>query len=226
MRLCATADFHGFLPEIPECDVLLIAGDVCPVSDHRISRQREWLRGPFNEWLGSLSVREIVGIAGNHDFAFQEDPLLGKSLAWQYLHHDYVDISDFSAMFRFWGSPLSAEFFDWAFMASENELAEVYEEIPVDADVVITHGPAYGLRDMTIDGRAVGSPSLRERLVAIKPSLLVCGHIHEASGMDRLGKTLAVNASLVNFSYEPIFPPYLIELSKEKDAKPIPKTHI
>ena len=64
-RVVAIADLPGNLPgDLPEGDVLVIAGDVCPISDHAIPFQEEWLRGAFPEWLASLPHDEIVWIAG------------------------------------------------------------------------------------------------------------------------------------------------------------------
>lgn len=50
MKIVATSDFHGVLPpveSIPECDVLVIAGDVCPLRDHGVEFQRSWLLTNF-----------------------------------------------------------------------------------------------------------------------------------------------------------------------------------
>ena len=56
MKICAISDGHGRLPDIPECDVLVIAGDFCAewtrVFDPDIMRlkQMEWLNGMYRAW--------------------------------------------------------------------------------------------------------------------------------------------------------------------------------
>ena len=60
MNVVAISDLHGFLPETPPCDLLLIAGDVCPVWNHRWQFQRKWLREVFGPWLEAQPARKVV----------------------------------------------------------------------------------------------------------------------------------------------------------------------
>ncbi len=84
MRLAALADLHGYLPRVPASDILLIAGDVCP--DDHVEAQAAWLDTQFRRWLEGLAVDSVVAIAGNHDFVFQQAPVLvAGDLPWQYL---------------------------------------------------------------------------------------------------------------------------------------------
>jgi DNA repair exonuclease SbcCD nuclease subunit len=67
----ALADIHGQLPDwrdCPECDLLLIGGDICP--DMLPEDQFRWLNQVFRTWLERVPARNIVGIAGNHDLTF------------------------------------------------------------------------------------------------------------------------------------------------------------
>lgn len=51
MRIAATSDLHGHLPEVPDCDLLLIAGDICPLEDGSIRVQGRWLDTELLGWL-------------------------------------------------------------------------------------------------------------------------------------------------------------------------------
>ena len=59
--------------------------------------------------------------------------------------------------------------------------------------VVVVHQPPRGAQDTLYNGESSGSISLRRFVEDHQPDLLLCGHIHEAKGVDRLGKTQIVN---------------------------------
>ncbi len=60
--------------------------------------------------------------------------------------------------------------------------------------VLVTHAPP---RDTALDkitsGAHVGSSSIRQLIESYVPRMSLHGHIHEASGMEMLGKTVALN---------------------------------
>src|SRR2546423_393204 len=87
LRIVAMSDLHGYLPEaVPECDLLLLAGDVAPATNHGIPFQAGWLDQHFRRWLRRLPARKIVGIAGNHDLIFDHEPQrVPHDLPWTYL---------------------------------------------------------------------------------------------------------------------------------------------
>lgn len=220
MIIAATADLHGYLPEIPECDILLIAGDVCPSSNHRRDFQANWLSGHFRPWLESLPAKEIVWTAGNHDFVLQDMNIKKRSaLGGHYLDNEEIVIDGF----KIWGSPMSPTFGNWAFMRDDAGLGEIWEKIPKDTDILMVHGPIYGYGDTVLwpMGRDphVGSQTLRNRLTYThfdNLRLFVCGHIHESQGGEWfIGGDNAfevVNVSYVNENYEPVNPVMVFEL--------------
>lgn len=204
MRIACIADLHGNLPDVPACDVLLIGGDICPVTDHDIHAQADWLDGPFRAWLESLPAEEIVGIAGNHDFVFERAPgLLPADLAWTYLQDHDVTLA---SGLKVWGSPWTPWFLDWAFNAPRDEsevfLADLYAKVPADVDVLLVHGPPRGYGDRVLGGAEVGSTAELELLERLAPKACVYGHIHEGRGQWQLGATQLVNAAAVTEAYE------------------------
>jgi Icc-related predicted phosphoesterase len=210
LRAAAISDLHGFLPDVPPCDLLLIAGDVCPVEDHDLDFQRRWLAGPFSDWLDRLDAGEIVGIAGNHDFIAEADPGLMRSLPWTYLCDESIDVDGV----RVHGSPWTPTFMAWAFMHDEEDLAAVWAGIPDEVDVLVTHGPPLGHGDLAVHGVHVGSGKLAERLAQLdRLRLHAFGHIHEAGGSrDTLDGATIANVSYVDFDYRPAHPAAVFEL--------------
>ncbi len=54
---------------------------------------------------------------------------------------------------KFYGSPWQPTFHNWAFNLDRGEeIKKVWDKIPNDTDVLITHGPPFGILDKTVEG--------------------------------------------------------------------------
>ena len=188
MRIVCVSDTHGYhrRTEIPPGDILVHAGDI---TQHGTLEDVEF----FNEWLGTLPHARKVVICGNHDWCFQERPAEARA---RITNATYLEDSGCAiAGLAFYGSPWTPLFFDWAFMLSEPGLAAKWALIPNGLDVLVTHGPAHGILDMTNRGEPAGSLTLFDRVREVKPRLHVFGHIHEAAGRSDIDGTVFLNAS-------------------------------
>jgi hypothetical protein len=60
---------------------------------------------------------------------------------------------------------------------------DIYSKIPFDVEILLTHTPPAGTRDVTSRGKSAGCPFLTEALTTLTQCRLhVFGHIHEAHG--------------------------------------------
>lgn len=202
MNITCLSDLHGHLPEdVSECDILVIAGDITP-GGRRYNRHyavASWLNTEFRSWLAGVPAKHIVATWGNHDLIGVEQPdLVPKDLPWHLLVDESIELEGY----RIHGTPWSVQFGNWAFMASEERLADIYESIPHGTDILISHGPPFGHGDRVTTGEHVGSRALANRIHVIRPLLTVCGHIHEAAGMYVVPDTTTlVNASILDERY-------------------------
>jgi hypothetical protein len=81
----------------------------------------------------------------------------------------------------------------WAFGYGPDEASQVWDKIPLDSDIVVTHTPPKYHCDESRERRATGCPALREALWRIRPRLAICGHVHEGRGAERVRWDLGVS---------------------------------
>ncbi|KAF8652642.1 hypothetical protein AX16_004274 [Volvariella volvacea WC 439] len=201
-RFVCLSDTHNHEFPVPDGDVLLHGGDLTNTGELReFERTVEWLRG--------LPHKKKIIIGGNHDLTLDKDWYERK---WERFHcsrgkqdRDVImellrgpeaieaglvylqdeehkfQVREGGRMWSVYGSPWSPEFFDWAFNYFRSEGAALVGKFP-KADIILTHGPAYGIFDQTRSEDEVGCEDLRRRLLELRPRLHVSGHIHEARG--------------------------------------------
>jgi len=178
----------------------------------------------FAKWYDNINNYDTkVFIAGNHDFGFQDDNEKVKGLLTgyktiDYLQDDWMGIGeDVDTMVKIWGTPWQPEFHNWAFNLPRGEkLKEKWDMIPVNTDILITHGPPFGKLDyVPYDNVNVGCEELMKRVQEIKPKIHVFGHIHEGYGYVFDGNTHFINAAVLNGRYEYRNKPVTIDWDSE-----------
>src|SRR5260221_12775419 len=59
---------------------------------------------------------------------------------------------------------------------------DIYAQVPLDTEIMVTHGPPHKILDFTGGGDHTGCEELWKRLKTIQPRLHVFGHVHESRG--------------------------------------------
>jgi Icc-related predicted phosphoesterase len=230
-KIICISDTHGrheYIPTLPEGDLLIHAGDLTNVGG----------RGEVHDaldWLIDLAPRYthgVVFIAGNHDKGFDPKYNLNGNDKPEYLKHRLEDLvlSDYGVTYlenssceidgiKIWGSPITPWFYGdrWAFNKHRGEeINEVWNGIPLDTNIIITHGPPYGYNDYVArDHSYVGCFDLAKRIGEIKPLITVHGHIHGSRGYSRDEHTHYINASILDERYEISYKPMILDVDFE-----------
>jgi Icc-related predicted phosphoesterase len=209
VRIVCISDIHGSHREInlPKGDMLIIAGDIGLEDVH--NRLPLW---EFNRWLGEQDFKHIICAAGNHDWFCEKHPEETRAALTNchYLAHESIEIEGF----KIFGSPISAWFYDWAFNVHRGPaIAAKWAQIPTDTNILVTHGPPYGVLDVTPRMQTVGDEDL-ERRIALLPNLklMVFGHIHFSYGQLDHGGVKYINASSCTEDYLPDNPPIVVDI--------------
>lgn len=216
VKITAISDLHGYYPKLPGGDLLIVAGDLT-------ARDTDEQHVECGTWLKKQPYKKIVVIAGNHDNYMFEHVPHGTTLQIPGLGATYLCDSgtEFEGL-KIWGSPWTFRFEGMsphcmAFTGTEAKLKKKFADIPCDTDILITHGPPYGILDKTITDEKVGSLALLKKARQTFLRYHIFGHIHEAYGTDKTecgGKiiTIFINCSHVNEWYNPVNKPVTFEI--------------
>jgi len=217
MRITVISDTHTrhslITKDLPGGDLLLHTGDL--MNSGYVEKDVI----EFCNWYSSIdNYQSKVFIAGNHDRMFQDFPEKIQEILEFHKSIDYIQ-DDTLVLYgdgpegnspedniRIYGSPWQPWFYDWAFNLPKNGpgLASKWEAIPKNTDILLTHGPAWGILD-TVVGRTydnLGCELLAERIQQIQPKIHVCGHIHSGYGYKFENGTHFFNASVLDEQYE------------------------
>lgn len=216
MRIAVTSDLHGNLPKVEECDLLLICGDIMPLGiQMNDGYSIEWLQNQFRDWCIDSPAKQIVFIAGNHDFSLYWHR---KELTKRFLNSGkivYLKDTEFEYKgVKIYGTPWCHKFGNWAFMRDDAKLAEKYDKIPQNVDILISHdAPRIENFGTILDTRITSEPAeagnsvLAASIITKSPKYAFCGHIHSGDhNMHKVGDTVLANVSFVDEAYDPVNP--------------------
>lgn len=227
VKICCISDTHTLHNrlKIEPCDILIHAGDLTgrgsPNESHTAIR-----------WLEKQPAKNVIFIAGNHELGWDKSPtpdwlidlLDSMKDNMYYLRDGGIEIMGI----KFWGTPWQPEFFNWAFNLPRGEkLAEKYALIPQDTDILISHGPPYGMFDEIPKSYLQpgetdihkGCVDLEARILKLSLKAHIFGHIHldgrkaiepayvlDCNGLQKL--PMYINAAVVDNQYKVIVKPY------------------
>ncbi|KIW96429.1 uncharacterized protein Z519_03498 [Cladophialophora bantiana CBS 173.52] len=202
-RIVCISDTHNQTPHLPAGHVLIHAGDL--TNQGTYSELQKTV-----DWIKKAQFQIKIVVCGNHDVTCdvpfyqmyggyfhnkrREDPqrcldLLRSDPSLVFLNHEATQVrinhgDGLVSLLKIFGSPYSPAHGFWAFGYSPETAPQLWDQIPLDSDVVVTHTPAKFHCDECGNRGTAGCEILREALWRVRPRLFVCGHIHEAYGVE------------------------------------------
>lgn len=218
MIIDCISDLHGYQPILRGGDLLIIAGDMTARD-----RPKEWV--DFYTWLKKQSYDQIVYVAGNHDGLLEsscsDEDSRGIGIQDEFPPCNCEYLRDNCFIYKdlkIYGMPWTPMFCNWHFMKDREGMREMVSKIPEDVDILITHGPSYGILDQCPDFfepdqlKHGGCYELYKKLKSLKQlKLHVFGHIHEGYGVHQ-DDYLSINASIMDGNYNPTNKPIRVIL--------------
>lgn len=204
--MVAISDVHGKWKKlkIPSCDLLISAGDYSFQGEPHMVRD-------FHAWLNEQDAGHIISVQGNHETWVEKNWDQAKAIALEacpavhFIDEGLIEIEGK----KIWCSAVTPWFYDWAWNVQRGpDIKRHWDKIPNDVNMIVTHGPAYGILDVVpaADGSPrgrVGCQDLLDAIRRIKPDIHICGHIHHSYGQEHIDGTSFYNVSICDEMYYP-----------------------
>lgn len=179
LHISDTHALHSYLGYPDDYDMVVFSGDF---TNHYDVFRNEPEARDFLNWYSALPIKYKILVAGNHDaYAFEHGKELREFCKMNniiYLENESVVIEGV----KIWGSPYTPQYGDWYFMKDRAKINKVWQQIPDDTDIIVTHGPPKGALDISFNRFNVmencGCSALMKRIEDINPQLVLFGHIH------------------------------------------------
>ena len=184
LHLSDTHNQHNRLVDLPNADIIIHSGDFSFADSVEEAIA-------FIEWFASLPYKYKIFVAGNHDTCLYGANLEGLPDNCFYLCNSGITIENVN----FHGMPLFMDDF------VSGDYDRNLHKIPANTDVLITHQPPHGILDFASNIH-YGDVLLLQKILEIKPTYHLFGHIHDAYGIVANKHTTFVNASVVDENYQ------------------------
>lgn len=225
-KVCLISDLHGKWNKVkvPECDLLISTGDYSFHGEAHMVRD-------YHKWLNDQPARHIISGQGNHETWVEDNFDAAKLYATthcprvHFVEHELVEIEGLKIFYSAW----TPWFYDWAYNAERTLsraqemqrpfIGDKWKDIPMDTDILATHGPAFGMLDQVyqIDGvtprERVGCELLLQKILQLDNlKFHTCGHIHSGHGQYMFHGKKFYNASICGETYAADYEPILVEI--------------
>ncbi len=185
MKILHLSDIHGRVENFQFIEDLLQNSDLIIISGDLTHMGRE---DAMANTLRFLPLDKTLALLGNCDYPSTLKTLRQANIS---IDGECTEVAGYKICG--YGGSLPTPI-DTPNMHPEEEFLHVLDTFS-DVDILVTHQPPYGTKaDLLPTGKHVGSKSITEYIGTYQPKLALCGHMHEAQSVSKIGETFVVNS--------------------------------
>ena len=200
-----THSYHDLLDIPSNIDVVIHSGDC---SNYKDSKNNEPEVRDFIEWYSKIDIPFKIFVPGNHDTSIER----GIVKMSDFTSKDIMFLNSTDVIYKdikFWGTPCTPSFgTGWAFNKQRTKMHDLWQLVPEDTNVLISHGPPKGILDLSYNQdnelEFCGCNAMKTHVQNKQYDAVLFGHIHNNQDIINAGimqlsglKTIFSNGSVV-----------------------------